>query len=213
MADTREQILQSAWDLFAEKGFENVSVRDVTSSAGVNLASVSYHFGGKDGLVQEIVKRCLDPLYKYGSRLLADAKNEYGDLESIPLEHLLTCWLRPLLLSEECGVRFDLILRLIARYLIEIDYAVPMMTQRLMAENYHIYVEAFKVHFPKASEAQIVKYMIFVEGAAIYSSGIGRGILQLLNGQPVNRLDVDREKILADIVCCAVHGFGGETVE
>jgi len=213
MADTREQILQSAWNLFAEKGFENVSVRDVTSSAGVNLASVSYHFGGKDGLVQEIVKRCLDPLYKYGRQLLTDATNKYGDLESIPIEHLLTCWLRPLLLSEECGVRFDLILRLIARYLIEIDYAVPVKTQQLMADNYRIYIDAFKVHFPKASKDQIIKYMIFVEGAAIYSSGIGRGITQLLNGQPVNRLDVDRKKILSDIVCCAVHGFGSEKVE
>lgn len=45
MGDTRKEILDAAWDLFAEKGFEAVSVRDVTTAAGVNLASVSSHFG------------------------------------------------------------------------------------------------------------------------------------------------------------------------
>jgi AcrR family transcriptional regulator len=44
-ADTRARILQAAEMLFAEHGFDAVSMRDITTLAKVNLASVNYHFG------------------------------------------------------------------------------------------------------------------------------------------------------------------------
>ena len=210
MADTRELILEAAWDLFAERGFEDVSVRDVTSAAGVNLASVSYHFGGKDGLIQETVKRCLNPLYEYGIKLLKDAEIEYGGLENIPFKHLMMCWIRPTLLPEECGVRFDLILRLIARYLIEVNYAVPLISQRLLGESFDGYIKAFSVHCPDYTSEQIVRQLIFIEGAAFYSGGIGPTIMQHISGKKVDISVADREAILNDVVHCSLFGFRGK---
>jgi len=210
VADTRELILNAAWDLFAEKGFEDVSVRDVTSAAGVNLASVSYHFGGKDGLIQETVKRCLNPVYEYGIQLLADAETKYGGIEKIPLEHLIQCWIRPLLMPEECGVRADLIMRLIARYMIEHNYAVPLMSQRLLAEVYRVYTKAFLVHFPHLSADEIIQQIIFAEGAAIYSTGIGEVITQVIKGEQVDVAGIDREALMAKVVEFCMYGFGGK---
>ena len=43
--------------LFALNGFRNVSVRDITAEAGVNLRSVNHHFGSKDALLFEIFRR------------------------------------------------------------------------------------------------------------------------------------------------------------
>ena len=207
MADTRELILDAAWILFAERGFEAVSVRDVTTAADVNLASVSYHFGGKDGLIQETVKRCLNPLYEYSLKLLKDAEVEYGGLENIPLKHLMACWLRPMLMPEECGVRFDMILRLTARYLIEVDYAVPSNSQRLLMESFAVYIKAFKVHCPDFSDEKITKQLIFVEGAAFYAGGLGQGLAQLISGKKADGKYADREDILKDIVNCSLSGF------
>jgi AcrR family transcriptional regulator len=51
--DTRERILQASQKLFADKGFEATSVRDITTEAGCNVASVNYHFGGKENLYLE----------------------------------------------------------------------------------------------------------------------------------------------------------------
>ena len=42
--------------LFAVHGFQKVSVRDITTEAGVNLASVNYHFGSKDALLFDIFR-------------------------------------------------------------------------------------------------------------------------------------------------------------
>ena len=57
--DTRERILQSSRKLFAEKGFDMTSVRDITSDAGCNVASVNYHFGGKENLYLETFRSML----------------------------------------------------------------------------------------------------------------------------------------------------------
>ena len=59
---TKHQILDAAERLFAEFGVDATSVRAVTSTAGVHLAAVNYHFGSKDGLVQAVFARRLEPL-------------------------------------------------------------------------------------------------------------------------------------------------------
>jgi AcrR family transcriptional regulator len=51
--DTRERILAAAQKQFAEKGFDATSVREITAEAGCNVASVNYHFGGKENLYLE----------------------------------------------------------------------------------------------------------------------------------------------------------------
>lgn len=207
MADTRELILEAAWDLFAKKGFDCVSVRDVTNAAGVNLASVSYHFGGKDGLIQETVKRCLGPLYTHSVQLLKEAETECSGLANVPLERVMLSWLRPLLLPEEYGGDFEMILRLNARYLTEVDYAVPTPSQKLMSEMYQVFINAIQVHCPHLSAEQIVKQLIFVKGAAFYCSGLGGAVIQLIAGQQVDRFGLDRQTILDEVVICSTSLF------
>lgn len=49
-SDTKFRLLKAAALLFAKKGFHGVSVKDIAEKAGANIALVSYHFGGKQGL-------------------------------------------------------------------------------------------------------------------------------------------------------------------
>ncbi len=60
--DTRERLLDAAGKLFAERGFEATSVRDITSEAGCNVASVNYYFGGKENLYVEAFRALLAEL-------------------------------------------------------------------------------------------------------------------------------------------------------
>lgn len=55
--DTRSRILNSAGPVFAAKGFQATTVREICQKAGVNLASVNYHFGDKERLYIETVKQ------------------------------------------------------------------------------------------------------------------------------------------------------------
>lgn len=53
---TKERILDSAEVLFAQKGFQAVSVREITAAARCNLAAVNYHFGNKENLYLEVFR-------------------------------------------------------------------------------------------------------------------------------------------------------------
>ena len=55
-SSTKESLLKAAQQLFAEKGFEGVSVREIAEKAGANIALISYHFKNKDGLYKECLK-------------------------------------------------------------------------------------------------------------------------------------------------------------
>jgi TetR/AcrR family transcriptional regulator, regulator of cefoperazone and chloramphenicol sensitivity len=58
--ETRERLLHAAERLFAERGFKDVTVRDICHEARANVAAVNYHFGDKLGLYREVVQIAID---------------------------------------------------------------------------------------------------------------------------------------------------------
>lgn len=52
---TKQKILEAAKKLFSERGYNGVSVRDISAEADVNVGAVSYYFGGKENLYQEVI--------------------------------------------------------------------------------------------------------------------------------------------------------------
>jgi TetR/AcrR family transcriptional regulator len=66
---TRERLLDVASDLFAERGFDGVSVRDITRAAHANLGAVTYHFQSKEALFAEVVSRELAPFIEGGKEI------------------------------------------------------------------------------------------------------------------------------------------------
>lgn len=57
MTDKKEHIIDTAIDLFATKGFEGTSIRDLAAAADVNVAMVNYYFGSKEKLFEALVQR------------------------------------------------------------------------------------------------------------------------------------------------------------
>ena len=56
---TREQILSVAARLFSERGFANVSIRDICDTAGVTPPTIYHYFGNKDRLFQAVIRKTL----------------------------------------------------------------------------------------------------------------------------------------------------------
>jgi AcrR family transcriptional regulator len=59
---TKNKILDAAENLFADKGFNGTSLREITSQAEVNLAAVNYHFGSKKELIKAVMSRYMNEL-------------------------------------------------------------------------------------------------------------------------------------------------------
>lgn len=77
------RLIEAAEKLFAEKGFEAVSVRDITKEAGANVAAVNYHFGSRDGLVIAVISRYLMPVNQERLTRLEKAEKNGSQLREI----------------------------------------------------------------------------------------------------------------------------------
>ena len=95
---TREAIIKAAVHLFAEKGFDGTSVRDIVTKARVNQAAINYHFKTKDGLYLEVLRTAFD-------KLMTDGGFDPETLKSLSREEALRSFLRqqlrPLLFRDE----------------------------------------------------------------------------------------------------------------
>jgi AcrR family transcriptional regulator len=54
--NNKERIFDAAFILISEKGYANVSMRDIANHANVALSQVNYHYENKDGLFKEVLK-------------------------------------------------------------------------------------------------------------------------------------------------------------
>ena len=83
---TRELLLRAAERLYAERGLDGVSLREITDAAGQrNNAAVHYHFGGRDGLVRALFEQRFAALDARRAALLAelDASGRGTDVASL----------------------------------------------------------------------------------------------------------------------------------
>lgn len=88
---TPDRLLDAAEALLAERDVNEISLRDITRLAGANVASVGYHFGSKDRLLEEVLRRALDDMATQRREALELLPDD-GDLES-----LVRVWLAPAL--------------------------------------------------------------------------------------------------------------------
>jgi AcrR family transcriptional regulator len=92
----KERLLDAAEALFAARGFYGVSVRDITRAAGVDVALVSYHFGGKRELFAAVFQRRAEVLNRERLELLD--KMRHDALPGTPtLENIVRAFTSPLL--------------------------------------------------------------------------------------------------------------------
>jgi AcrR family transcriptional regulator len=80
--ETRERLLKAAAQLFADRGFKKVTVRDICRVARANVASVNYHFGDKTGLYREVLQLAIETM-----RSTNDAARQAG--EGLPVDERL----------------------------------------------------------------------------------------------------------------------------
>jgi AcrR family transcriptional regulator len=72
--ETHQRVLSAASRLFAENGFDKVTVREICRTADANIAAVNYHFRDKLGLYREVLDRAIETMCA-----TTDAARQAGD--------------------------------------------------------------------------------------------------------------------------------------
>ena len=104
----REALLAAARDLFSRHGFHAVSIRRLAKKAGVNSSLIQYHFGGKQGLYEEMFAEVAQPLLermrRIGAAPEAGGDDRIRQFFSTFMGYMArTPWLPPLLVRDVLG--------------------------------------------------------------------------------------------------------------
>ncbi len=75
MKKHKEDLIASAINLFAEKGYNGTTVTELAESAGVNVSLISYYFGGKSGLLVAVFNEIAHERLRASQRLLGPCEN------------------------------------------------------------------------------------------------------------------------------------------
>jgi AcrR family transcriptional regulator len=114
--ETRDRLLQASEQLFAARGFKDVTVRDICRTARANVAAVNYHFGDKLGLYREVLQVAIDAMRETNEAGRRAAEGHQADEK---LRRYLSVFLRRVLNPE-----YETVHRLIQR---EIDHPTSAM--------------------------------------------------------------------------------------
>jgi AcrR family transcriptional regulator len=169
LAETKDRILDAAERLFAERGIEGVSIRDIIRVAEVNLAAINYHFGTKQALASAVFSRRLGPLNERQLALL-DAAEKKANRQPLKLEVILEALIRP---PVEAGLNppggSTVFMRLMGRFFSEPNAEIQPLIRSLMRDLRQRFDAAFFRAVPRLSEEDLFWRINFIIGTLHHS--------------------------------------------
>ena len=201
-SDTKERILNVAERLFADRGFPATSLRDLTSEAGVNIASVNYHFGSKDALLAAVLERRLRPVNARRLELL-DAI-ESAAANGVPnVEDVIRAFLSPPFHKrQEWGAGGDHFLRLLGRIHSETNEEFRATFFQQFQGVFRRFRQALQRALPHLDAADIGWRMLFLVGSMAFTMAWGDSFASISPGS--NR---DPEDVLESLIQYATAGM------
>jgi AcrR family transcriptional regulator len=201
---TRGRILDAAEFLFAERGFHGVSLRDITTRAGVENALASYHFRTKELLFTSVVERRATEHRRDLLESLAHARAATGP--GPPGNEALVCaYARPALEKIGRGAGWAAYIKLIVG-IQNLDRADPAstMTNSLYDESICMFVAAFEAANPGLPRRSVLFAIYFLHGALIHILSQGRTFDRLVDDGRGFR---DTEETLRELAAFFAHGL------
>lgn len=149
-----EKILDAAEELFALHGYDGVTMRKIASSAEVDVALASYHFGKKLDLFNAVFERRAGHLNESRLKALQKCQQEAGEMGP-SVEQIIEAFLRPLELAQETGdPGWRNYLSLLA-YINNSPYWGPRMMSKLFDDLVREFITALRKALPGVSDENI----------------------------------------------------------
>jgi AcrR family transcriptional regulator len=199
-ARSKEKIFRSAEQLFSNKGFREVSVRDIAAHAGVHFALVAYHFGGKQALFDEIFHSHVAPLVGEGMKRLKAITHKSREPS---VEEILKAWILPCLRQGDREEGRMIHLRIIANLSHE-RWEYTKKVSSYMQHSHSAFIKALHSCLPYLSTETLMWRLHFVMGALFFGIRQPASLTALSGG----RCDPeDLEKTFNQILPYAAAGF------
>lgn len=199
---TRERILDAAERVFAYKGYDGTTLRDVAAEAEVQLANIAHHFGPKECLFEKVIERRAAIMGELRLAALERYRIEARGA-AIPLERLIEGYVWPFIeRSSRHGEGWKNYAQLVARL------ANSLRWGPIISKNYDPVAEQFIRELirslPHANAAAIYNCFHFTVGTMLVACAESGRIERLSKGEVRSR---DLEKMFADMLPFLRGGF------
>lgn len=159
---SKRKLLDATERLVVEKGFDLVSVRDITGATKANVAAVNYHFGNREALMALVVQHVMAPLNEARTKALDDLAAKAG------VEEIISATVRALFSAATgSGLELSFYLKLAGRVLILPEHVLIATHAVARAELSGRYCEALSSAVPKKRVGEIaIAWRFFEAGLA-----------------------------------------------
>lgn len=199
---TRERILDAAERVFAYKGYDGTTLRDVAAEAEVQLANIAHHFGPKESLFEKVIERRATVMGELRLSALQRYKSEARG-GPIPLEQLIEGYVWPFIeRSSRHGEGWKNYAQLVARL------ANSLRWGSIISKHYDSvaqqYIQEIIKTLPHASTAAIYNCFHFTVGTMLVACAESGRIERLSKGTVRSR---DLERMFDDMLPFLKGGF------
>ncbi len=203
--ETGSRILITAESLFAEHGFNGISLRQITAKAGVNLAAVNYHYSDKRSLCREILIYRLREVNKVRLDNLSQAEAKaVGSIA--PLEEIIGIMARPLFQPGSDPTSYNVAsIRLLGRIITEpLPFTGEIVTTELQPVMTR-FGQAIRRYTPSLSPPDFLWRFTLVVGTMHHAMATLHDMKTLTQGICRNG---DSEGALKNFIALAARTFG-----
>ena len=199
-ADTKTIILDVAERLFADSGFIATSLRDITSEANVNLASVNYHFGSKEALLAAVMERRFRPINEARLQLL-DKLEAHANNKTIALQQIIEALLIPPFQKQmEWGKSGEKFLKLVGHIHSENNDEIRVLLLKQFETVRERFTKAFERALPNLEPSEIHLRFAFLIGAMAFT------MMGTITSSNPNKSQ-EPEQLLASLIRFCVGGM------
>ncbi len=175
LSKPKQRLFDAAERLFAQNGFEAVSVRDITGAAEANVAAVNYHFGSREDLVELVVAHRMGSIVKEQLARIETLEKKSTGNKTPPIEELLEAMFRPFVKNGGIDHQEDgFVARLLGRILSRQGAIYSPQLEAEVSDLYKRFKRLLAKSLPSIASEELDFRIHFIHGATI----------QLLMGHP-----------------------------
>lgn len=183
---TKQRLIEAAEMLFADEGFDRVSVRDITNKAGANVAAVNYHFGSREGLVAVVMARYINPVTEERLARL-DALERRSAGKPLAIEEILEAFIRPFTTQvRRSELSEKLFFKLMGRMFGQQGCELPPLVETLFITMATRFQKAFAKSLPGLPADEIWWRMHLMSGAMIHTMAHSDKVQRMSGGDAGN---------------------------
>jgi len=186
-AESQKRLLDAAEELFAQKGLDGTSIRDLTTKANCNLASINYHFGNKQELYEELFRQRLREMRD--SRLKAIKAVMAGKARPT-LEKLLHAYSVDFLKPFSDPQRSQRFMQLFFRELAEQRLPKNMFLEEMAAPVMGAMEDALAVLCPNLNKHDVQMSVLSITGQLVHIMQV-RVLFEGAQGHSITSIDID----------------------